>query len=151
MGEWADGAFERLREQEGARHTQLQQTAEIRYQIRTNAPHLWKSVVREIRQEIADFHKKRPDYLEIDDQSEGSHEQYITLTSPAIIVQVVLDERPGITYTQSRRRPDGDDRLDYQGAYTFSVQPDHKVWLLDERDKPCTIADVKRTILKLLL
>lgn len=150
MGEWADAAFLRLQGQEGKEHAVIQQNAEIRHQIRTNAPHVWKSLVSELKQEIDDFSKKRPDYLEIDDNSDYS-DPFVTVMSPRISVEVSLDQRPAVVYSVNRRRPDQDDKLEGQGAYKFGVLDDGQVWLLDDERKGRAISEVKRHILNYLI
>jgi len=156
MGEWADGAFVRLQEQEGKDHAALQSAAEIRHQVRTEAPYLWKSVAKEIKQEISDFYKKRPDYLEIEDNSDYDDPPHIVLRSPAIKIQVFLDERPAINYEVYRRRPDREDKLDLEGTFRIGIHPTGphgrgQIWLLDDQDRPRTPSDVKRLILNNLL
>jgi hypothetical protein len=151
MGEWADAAFIRLKEQEGKDHATHQQWAEMGYQIRTQAPFLWKSLVGQIKSEIEDFSKKRPDYLEFEDYSDGYSDQHIVLMSPRIAIEVAFEERPAITYTVHHRQPDGNDQRQGQGAYTFGVLEGGKVWFLDDQQKGRQVSEVKRNILNYLL
>lgn len=146
MGEWADDAFDRLKNHEGNEHAENQRQAELRHQIMANAPFLWGKLAGAIAEEIKNFHDLRPDYLKIFDHSRGD-DAFIEVSSPTRLIQIAFNQpSPRITYVVTEERgPTARKETVAEGSFSFLVKSG-EVWLF-EKGEPNSVPDAMTKIL----
>jgi hypothetical protein len=127
MGTWADRAFQRLKTEEGARHTEIQREVQRRNQILTEAPDRWRELKDALRAEVGDFNQYRS-ILEFNGSDPSDH---ATLISPKREIDLTFSSaHPKISYTVSDRTPSAKTR-NKSGTFSFLIDAE-QVWLADD-------------------
>ncbi|HKO62713.1 MAG TPA: hypothetical protein VJV03_16225 [Pyrinomonadaceae bacterium] len=146
MGNWADDAFNRLKNKEGHEHDKRQVDALHRQQVMAEAPHLWNQLVNTIKMEVAAFSERRPGYLQVFqfDMMEGPS---VSVKSPEREFELLFDEpTPRITCVVRSLMNPTSREVTGQGAFRFAVSGG-KVWIHDESTQRGRVVDELATSL----
>jgi hypothetical protein len=131
MGNWADEAFNKLKQQEGTEHERKQQQAQTRQHILAKAPTLWDQLVDRISSETNDFNAKRAGFFKTESTAmiEGIR---LEVRSPTHRIKLTFDDQqPRIDFQLfSLEDPIIEQETD-QGAFRFGEARDGEVWLMD--------------------